>query len=69
MENLKARIQWQVSADVVCPDPECEETNNFMDQDEWWVTCGLAEAKEFDRPEKIKCKGCGKIIEINGSDY
>lgn len=62
------RINWIVKADIECPN--CEEVHDFMDQDEWWAFCQIAETKDFDKrmQHKITCK-CGHELIVTGSDY
>ncbi len=65
---MNADINWSVSGDVECPN--CEEVNDFMEVDEWWNYCQIAENKEFKKNHPvINCNGCGHEIHILNSNY
>lgn len=61
------RIDWHVTAYAECP--HCKYDNDFMDEDEYWHICNIAENKEFDEPYVMNCMKCEKDFEVTGSDY
>lgn len=69
MTELKpVRVQWRVSADVECP--YCEHDNDFMEVDEFWVHCPVAENQEkFFYPITMTCDNCKKKFQVDGADY
>lgn len=62
------RVQWHVDALVECP--HCEEDNDFMDVDEFYVhTKPMENVVKFSYPITIECAHCKKAFLVDGSDY
>lgn len=61
-------VSWSISADVECP--HCKHNNNFMELDEWYLSCEVGQTiEEFEHNVEMTCDKCEKDFEINGSEY